>query len=251
MLDKTYKDWIITKERITKNTIDNHKNAMQLHGNTLSTIEDWILFLQREQEDSLVNWFSFFEQKNLDMKTRKWILESIKRMGKFSRKHYYFHRRNVHTIHPFAEINESCVQRTLEENQNVSFKKMYEQELKSLLSEKNNNGIWRTYQGYESVNNLTKDIQGYFTDWCITNPTAAYLHLLEASIDIFFTETKDGTNYPRVALSRNKKEIIHIVGVEERQGLEQDLKEEILDYLDLNNLPLSQAAEEKIKNLRR
>ena len=246
MSENNYKDWIITKERIKKSIINRHLEELKNHGNTLSTTEDWIHYIQREQERTLRYWITFLEQNQVDEKTKHWILDSIRKMANYSLRTYQFHRRNSHTIHPFAEINREAVLKIIKDNQDISFKKIYEQQLKKVLGQKSNIGIWKTYQGTKDASSLTSSLQGYYTRWCITNEENAYLHLLAGEVDVFYTETEQGYVFPRLAIGRNKLEVNRLVGLRDNQDLEDELISEVLKQLGIINLPVNASVERKL-----
>ena len=224
-----YKNWIIPKERIKESTLNKHLLELKNHRNTLATIEDWIHFIQREQERTLKYWLTFLNQNQVDEETQKWVLQSIQKMANYSLHTYQFYRRNSHTIHPYAEINPEIVLKIIKENQDMSFKKIYERQLKKVLCQKSNIGIWKTYQTTEDTLRLSNSLQGYYTRWCITNEETAYLHLLAGAIDVFYTETEQGYVFPRLAIGRNKSEVNRIVGLGDNQDLEDELISEVLN----------------------
>ena len=246
MLDEEYKKWIIKPDKISSTTINNHLQILENNGNNIATIQDWISFVQREQEKTLENWFNFFEANNLDQETKKWILNSIKKMANFNKITYQFQRRNVHTIHPFPEINKDIITKIVTEEKNKTFKNIYEQMLKNLLEQKSNIGIWKTYQSPNDFKKLSNSLQGYYTNWCIANEEISYLHLLAEKIDVFYTEIPSGNLYPRLAIGRNNKEINRCIGIEINQGIEKELIPEILTYVNDLNLPLSESVKLKL-----
>lgn len=246
MLDDKYKGWIIEAEKISDSTIDKHIQILKNNGNTLSTTQDWINFVQREQKKSLEKWFNFFNQYNVNETTREWILESIKKMADFNHATYQFHRRNIHTIHPFAEINSNILLEIIEEQKKTSFKKTYEQKLEVLLKIKSNIGVWKTYQNSQDYQQLSNSLQGYFTRWCITNEDVSYLHLLEGQIDVFYSKLGDNFLYPRLAIGRNKREINRCIGIDQNQEIEKELIPETLKRIEEIDLPINRKIELKL-----
>lgn len=246
MLDDEYKNWIIKPDKISLTTINNHLQILKNNGNTITTVQDWISFIQREQEKTLENWFNFFKANNLDQETKEWILNSIKRMAKLNKITYQFQRRNIHTIHPFPEINKEIITKIITKEETVTFKNIYEQMLKILLEQKSNIGIWKTYHNPNDFQKLSNSLQGYYTNWCITNEEVAYLHLLAGKIDVFYTEIPSGNLYPRLAIGRNNKEINRCIGIEINQGIEKELIPEVLKHIADLDLPLNETIKLKL-----
>ena len=56
MISQEYNDWIVNDKNISLETIAHHENVLAAHGNTLSSVSDWILFVQKEQAKSLQRW---------------------------------------------------------------------------------------------------------------------------------------------------------------------------------------------------
>ena len=157
-----YKDLIIKKENINEQTINKHRSILVEHNNIITTEESWIQNIIKEQKESLENWLDFFEKKSISKETQEWILESIKKMGRYNRQKGEFVRRNKHTIHPFAETNPFCIEKAIKK-QEISFKRTYEEQLAKIFQEKSKEGIWKQYNTSEEALQIKKDIQGYFT----------------------------------------------------------------------------------------
>lgn len=220
-----YEDYIIKGENITDASIAKHLEILSNFGNDLVDIDDWVLFLQEEQKTSLNRWLKYLNESEIREDLKQWILTSVLKMSNLNRDTFHFRKRDKHTIHPFAEINETALEKSISEKSGtITFRKIYAQNIADLLNQKSNDGKWVIYHGTNDADNLVNDLQGYFTRCCFASYNSAFLHLLAGDVHVYFTNINGLYIYPRVAVQRQMtgKEIA--IGLKYYQGIEEELK---------------------------
>lgn len=226
MLDINVDDYIITSDDITLRCKQRHQELMIKSHNDLEISEEqWIAFIQKEQRETLNNWIVYLNKLDCRDDIKKWVLDSILKISYLDKSTWKFKKRNKNTISPFVEINSIAVLMSIEQKDsksNVSFRKLYEKNLKQVLSNKSDNGIWVRYN-FNELNSLGEDINGWFTGWCITNYDVALVNLLAGDIFVFYSQIADEFVYPRIAIGMNKGKVRVCVGTLENQAIEQSL----------------------------
>lgn len=220
-----YEDYIIKCKNVTDSSIKKHLEILSNFGNDLVNIDDWINFLQDEQRISLDRWLKFLNESDIEDTLKEWILTSILKMSNLNHDTFHFRKRDKHTIHPFAEINKLALEKSISEKSGViTFRKIYAKNIEEILRQKSDDGKWVIYRGANDANTLVNDLQGYFTRWCIASYNSAFLHLLAGDVHVYFTNIGGLYIYPRVAVQRqmNGKEIA--IGLNNYQGIEEELK---------------------------
>ncbi len=230
--------YVVKCEDITDRCRNQHKDLMKKNKNDLEiTDEHWITFVQREQRNTLNKWLEFLNHLDCSIEVKKWILDSILKMAYLDKSTWRFRKRNKNTIHPFAEINEIAVLMSIENKKvdtNISFRKLYERNLKNLLTSRNNSGVWMSYN-FNELDSLVDSINGWFTGWCITNSDVALVNLLAGNIHIFFSSVGDELIYPRIAIGMQDQKVRVCVGILENQRIEDELLPELSKKLSTLN----------------
>lgn len=233
---ENFEKYIIQPNNVSASCIQKHMLENGLHNNFVS-IEDWIIFLQKEQRDSLQIWLNFLNNINYSDEIKYWILNGVLKSAHYENNH--FRRRTCHTIHTFPELNKKCVEEAIENQHiNVAFQKIYAQRIKDLLEQKNDNGVWEKFSGINTIESLLNELQGWFTKWCINSYSSAYLHLLAGDIYVFFTEVDNQFVYPRICVGVEKTGTVRCIGLEPYQMMEdsmQPILEDHLSYLGISD----------------
>lgn len=75
---ENFEKYIIQPHNVCENSIKRHLLENELL-NDFVNIEEWILFLQKEQRESLQIWIDFLNNRpySEEIKKRKWYLESL------------------------------------------------------------------------------------------------------------------------------------------------------------------------------
>lgn len=233
---ENFEKYIIQSNNVSDSCIKRHMLENELHNNFVN-IQDWIIFLQKEQRDSLQTWLNFLNNINYSDEIKNWILSGVLKSAHYENNHFRY--RTCHTIHTFPELNKKCVEEAVESKySNISFKKIYEQRIKNLLEQKSDNGIWKIFSGINTTQSLLNELQGWFTRWCINSYQSAYLHLLAGDIHVFFTEVNNQFIYPRISVGIEKNGTVRCIGLEPYQMIEdsmQPILEDYLSYLGISN----------------
>jgi len=226
---ENFEKYIIKPYNISDNCIQKHMQEIKLHNNFVS-LEEWIIFLQKEQRESLQIWLNFLNTSDYNEETKKWILNGVLKSAHYEKNH--FRRRTCHTIQRFPELNQKCVEETIKKDyKNLAFQKIYAEKIKKLLEQKRDKGVWKTFSGTDKVESLLKELQGWFTGWCINSYSAAYLHLLAGDICVYFTEIENEFIYPRISVGIEKNGTVRCIGLETLQKIEESMKPILEDYL--------------------
>lgn len=231
-----FEKYIIQPNNISDSCIKRHLLENEIHNNFVS-IEDWIIFLQQEQRDSLQIWLDFLNNIDYSDEIKNWILNGVLKSAHYENNH--FRRRTCHTINTFPELNKNCVEEAVgSKHDDIKFQKIYAQRIKELLEQKSDNGVWKIFSGPNTIESLLNELQGWFTSWCINSYNSAYLHLLAGEIHVFFTEVDNQFVYPRISVGVEKNGTVRCVGLEPYQMVEasmQPILENYLSYLGSMN----------------
>ena len=231
---ENYEDYIIKPNNISKSSLKNHIDIQNVFNNNLSTLDDWIKFLQKEQRETLKIWLDFLNSSDYDNNIKEWVLKGVLKSAYYESGH--FRRRTPHTIHPFLEFNLRCVESSiLEHDDKVKFKEVYAKAIKDLLMKKSDDGEWKVYSSTKQTTDLTNELQGWFTGWCISSKSSAYLHLLAGDIHVYYSQIDGKYIYPRVALGIEKNGIIKCIGLEKNQMIEECMIPILNQYVDKMN----------------
>lgn len=128
---ENFEKYIIQPSNISDSCIKRHLLENEIHNNFVS-LEDWIIFLQQEQRDSLQIWLDFLNNINYRDELKNWILNGVLKSAHYENNH--FRRRTCHTIHTFPELNKNCVEEAVgNKHDKIKFQKIYAQRIKKLL----------------------------------------------------------------------------------------------------------------------
>lgn len=232
---ENFEKYIIQPNNVSDSCIQRHMLENELHNNFTST-EDWIIFLQKEQRDSLQIWLNFLNTTNYSNEIKNWILNGVLKSAHYENNH--FRRRTCHTIHTFPELNKKCVEEAISnKTSNIAFQKVYAQSIKGLLEQKSDFGIWKIFSGLNTIDSLLNELQGWFTRWCINSYSSARLHLLAGDIHVFFTEVDNQYVYPRISVGVEKTGTVRCIGLEPYQMIEDSMQPILEDYLSYLGIP--------------
>lgn len=228
---ENYEDYIIKFNNISKSSLKNHIDIQKSFNNSLSTLDDWIKFLQKEQRETLKIWLDFLNSSDYDNNIKEWVLKGVLKSAYYESGH--FRRRTPHTIHPFPEFNLRCVEASISEyHDKVSFKEIYAKAIKDLLMNKSDDGEWKVYSSTQQTINLINELQGWVTGWCISSESSAYLHLLAGDIHVYYSQIDGEFVYPRVAFGIERKGIIKCIGLERKQMVEECMIPILNDHVE-------------------
>lgn len=222
--------YIVKPENISPSCIEKHQAIQMFFGNDFISLETWISSVQEEQRTSLKRWINYVNQENISEDQKEWIISNILKIAYYDRKKQEFRKRNIHSIHPFIELNQKVVENTLFNQKEVSFRLGYKKELVKMLNRRGKEGVWKIYTSPDQASEVAEDLQGWFTNWCINTYSAAYLHLLAGELHIYY-ERIENLLYPRIAIGVENKGRIRCVGLEENQRVEEDLNNVLSHHL--------------------